>query len=111
MFTLVEPFVKRNIFSSEEEAIQEMVREYVMRQVLELQAQVSNFETKYSMNFQQFRQYLSERSALLVKGDLSNEQRQILGRAVMQEEDDFLDWKAAREILESWLGLRQEIEA
>ena len=110
MVTLIEPFVKRNIFASEEEAIQELVREYVIRQISELQAQVSRFEQKYGMNFRQFRQYLSERSALLVKGDLSDEQRQILGRSVMQEEDDLLDWKATREIFESWLGLRQEIE-
>jgi len=27
----------------------------------------------------------------------------------MQEEDDWLDWKAARELLENWLGLRQEV--
>jgi len=26
----------------------------------------------------------------------------------MQEEDDWLDWKVAREMLENWLGLRQE---
>jgi membrane-bound ClpP family serine protease len=111
MVTLIEPFVKRNIFASEEEAIQEMVRGYVMRQVSELQAQISQFEAKYSMSYQQFRQYLRERSELLVKGDLSDEQRQILGKAVMVEEDDLLDWKVAREILENWLGLRQEIES
>jgi len=63
------------------------------------------------MNYQQFRQYLRERSELLVKDDLSDEKRQILGKAVMVEEDDLLDWKVAREILESWLGLRQEIES
>jgi len=27
----------------------------------------------------------------------------------MQEEDDWLDWKAAQEMIESWIGLRQEI--
>ncbi len=109
MITLIEPFVKRNIFASEEEAIQEMVREYVMRQVSELQTQDDRFEQKYGLNFQQFHQYLGGRSALLAKSNLSDEQRQTLGRSVMQEEDDWLDWKAAREMLESWLGLRQEI--
>jgi hypothetical protein len=29
----------------------------------------------------------------------------------MQEEDDWLDWKVAQEMLESWLGLRQEVAA
>ncbi len=27
----------------------------------------------------------------------------------MEEEDDWLDWKVAKEMLESWLGLRQEV--
>ena len=63
------------------------------------------------MRFEQFAEYLHERSLLLEEGDLSPEQRQILGRAIMQEEDDWLDWKVAREMLESWLGLHREVVA
>jgi hypothetical protein len=29
----------------------------------------------------------------------------------MQEEDDWLDWKVSKEMLESWLGLRREVAA
>jgi len=36
---------------------------------------------------------------------------EVRGTAIMQEEDDWLDWKAAEELLESWLGLRQEVTA
>jgi len=111
MSTLVEPLVRRNIFSSEDEAIQELVREYVVRQVNGLQKEVRQMERKYGLNFQQFEQYLHERSALLASGDLSTEQRQSLSRSVMREEDDWLEWKAAREMLENWLGLRQETGA
>ena len=111
MVTLIEPFVKRNIFASEEEAIQEMARGYVIRQVSELQAQIEKFEGKYGMGFQHFKEYLRERSALLVNGDFSDEQRQTLSRAVMKEEDDWLDWKVTRDMLDSWLGLRQEVGA
>ena len=63
------------------------------------------------MDFQQFSAYLHERSLLLAEGDLSLEQRRALGRAIMREEDDWLDWKVAQEMLESWLGLRQEVGA
>lgn len=63
------------------------------------------------MRFEQFAEYLHERSLLLEEGDLSPEQRQILGRAIRQEEDDWLDWKVAREMLESWLGLHREVVA
>jgi len=52
---------------------------------------------------------LHERSVLLEKSKLSAEQRQVLARAVMQEEDDWLDWKVAQEMIESWIGLQQEI--
>ncbi|MEA2014437.1 MAG: hypothetical protein U9N38_03925 [Thermodesulfobacteriota bacterium] len=34
--------------------------------------------------------------------------RQKLGQAIMQEEDDWLDWKAAQEMLKSWIGVRKE---
>ena len=34
----------------------------------------------------------------------------ILGEDIMLDEDDWLDWKVAEEMLESWLGLRTESE-
>ena len=109
--TTIEPLIKRKIFDTEEEAIRELLREYVLRQIAALQQQVDRFEQKYGMHFQQFGEYLHERSMLLESVDLSLEQRQVLSRAIMQEEDDWLDWKAAWEMLESWLGLRQEVPA
>ena len=111
MTTQVEALIKRNIFASEEEAIRELVRDYVLRQMAILQDGVLQFERKYGMNFQQFNQYLHERSALLEKKTLPTEQLQTLNAAIMQEEDDWLDWKAAREMLENWLGLSQETGA
>jgi len=110
MATPVELLLKRNIFASEEEAISELVREYILRQVDALQTEVHQFERKYGMSFQQFHQYLHERSALLEKKSLSANQLEALNAAIMQEEDDWLDWKAARALLENWLGLRQEVE-
>jgi recombinational DNA repair ATPase RecF len=111
MTTQVEPLIRRNIFTSEEEAIQELVRDYIVRQLEILQNEIHQFERKYGMNFQQFHQYLHERSALLEKKALPMKRLQALNMAVMQEEDDWLDWKAARELLENWLGLRQEAGA
>jgi Arc/MetJ-type ribon-helix-helix transcriptional regulator len=107
--TAIEPLVKRKIFGTEDEAIRELLRDYVLRQIAALRREVVRFERKYSMRFQQFSEYLHERSMLLEKGDLSAEQRQALGQAIMQEEDDWLDWKVAQEMLEGWLGLRQEV--
>lgn len=63
------------------------------------------------MNFERFGEYLYERSALLENDSLSPEKRKVLGRAIMEEEDDWFDWKVAREMLESWLGLREEVSS
>lgn len=109
MSAVMEPLIRRKMFASEEEAIRELLLDYILRQIATLRGETVRFERKYGMRFQQFGEYLHQRSALLKKGELSAEQRQALGRAVMQEEDDWLDWKVAQEMLESWLGLRQEV--
>jgi hypothetical protein len=105
----IEPLIRKKIFNTEEEAIRELMREYVLRQISALRRKTGRFERKYGMRFQQFSDYLHERSVLLEKGELSAKQRQALGQAIMQEEDEWLDWKSAQEMIESWIGLRQEI--
>jgi len=106
---VIEPLIKRKIFATEEQAIQELLREHILRQITALQQDIARFERKYGMHFERFGEYLHERSILLETDRFSSEQRQTLGRTIMQEEDDWLDWKVAKEMLESWLGLRQEV--
>ena len=105
---VMEPLIRRKVFATEEEAVRTLLRQYVLQQVSALQRDMARFEREYGMQFEQFAEYLHERSILLEQGELSPEQRQVLGRAIMQEEDDWLEWKVAREMLENWLGLRQE---
>ncbi|MCG2770324.1 MAG: hypothetical protein ABIK79_02990 [Chloroflexota bacterium] len=107
--SVMEPLIRRKVFATEEEAVRSLLREFILRQINGLQRELTRFERKYGMRFEQFVEYLHERSVLLQDGELPPEQGQVLGRAVMQEEDDWLDWKVAREMLESWLGLRQEV--
>ena len=106
---VMEPLIRRRVFVTEEEAVRSLLRQYVLQRVSALQRELARFERKYGMRFEQFAKYLHERSVLLEEGELSPEQRQVLGQAIMQEEDDWLDWKVGREMLESWLGLRQEV--
>jgi hypothetical protein len=106
---VIESLIKRKFFTTEEEAIREMLKKYILGQIAVLQREMGRFERKYGMHFERFGAYLHERSLLLAGGSLSAEQRQVLGRAIVQEEDDLLDWKVTKEMLESWLGLRQEI--
>ena len=105
----IEPLIRKKIFNTEEEAIRELTREYILRQIAVLRRRIGRFERKHGMRFRQFSDYLHERSVLLEKGELSTEQRQALGQVIMQEEDEWLDWKSAQEMIESWIGLRQEI--
>lgn len=106
----IEPLLRRKLFATEEDAINQLVSEYVLRQIAEKQRELSDFERKYGMSFEQFGEYLHERSRLLSESALTAEQHKVLGQAVMQEEDDWLEWKMTKEMLESWLGLRMETE-
>ncbi|MBM3189283.1 MAG: hypothetical protein FJZ90_11245, partial [Chloroflexi bacterium] len=101
----VESLVRRRIFADEEQATRELVRDYILRQIAALQRELARFERKYGMSYQHFSEYLHERSVLLEAGRLGAQERQTLGQAIMQEEDDWLDWKAAQEMLDGWLGL------
>lgn len=107
--SVIEPLLKRRIFATEEEAIRTLMQQYILQQIDTLQQTLAHFEQKYGLGFQQFTDYLHERSRLLEREQLTVEQRRVLGQAVMQEEDDWLDWKVAQEMLQSWLGIRQEV--
>ena len=106
---VIGPLVERKLFATEEDAVRTLLRDYMLRQIAVWRRTIVRFEKKYGMRFEQFAQYLHERSILLQSDELSSEQRQVLGRIVMMEEDDWLDWKVARDMLESWLGLRREV--
>jgi hypothetical protein len=76
----IEPLIRRKIFATEEEAIRELLRDYVLREIARLQREITRFERKYGMRFQQFATYLHERSVLLEQGEFPPEQRQALGQ-------------------------------
>jgi hypothetical protein len=63
---------------------------------------------RHGMSFEQFSAYLKARSALLSNGQLDASQKKSVAQAVMNEEEDWLDWKIARDFLEAWLGLKDE---
>lgn len=100
---IIEPFVRRGLFASPEQAVTEMARDYVLRQIEHHQAIVQKLQTRYGMTYEQFEDYLRARSETLQAVP-----DPALNLAVMAEEDDALDWKIAREMLRSWLGLQIE---
>ena len=106
---VLEPLIRRKVFANEQAAVREITRDFVRHQVEVLIRQTRGFEQRYGMSFNSFEEYLHTRSALLTSGDIEPAQKQRLGQALMREEDDGLDWKAAQEMLDSWLSLDQEV--
>src|SRR3972149_5252455 len=100
---IVEPLVRRRIFPTNEEAGRELVTDFVMRQIDESRAKIEELEKRYSMPFEQFCGYLKERSTLLITGQIDPEQRKKVAQSIVQEEEDWLDWKIARDSLQDWL--------
>jgi len=107
----IQPLISKGIFNTEEEAIRELLLDYILRNIAGRRREIRRLERKYGMHFDRFREYIHERSVLLESGNLSPEERRTLGQAIMQNEDDWLDWKAAQEMLESWIGVRREVAA
>ena len=107
----LEHLIRRRVFPTEESAVRELTRDYVLRQIDALQSKIGDFERQYGMKYNAFGEYLRERSGLLASGEGVGEEQTQLGQAIMQEEDDLLEWKAAEEMVENWLGLRQEMDA
>ena len=103
---IVQPFVERGLFDSPESAITEMARDYVVRQVERYQRVIEAMEAKYGMSYSQFEAYLRLRAA-----QLQSSPEPSLNQALMAEEEDALDWKIARDMLHSWLGLQSEVAA
>lgn len=103
--------IKRKIFKTEEEAIKNLLRDYILKQITGLRRQIGRFERNTGMHFEQFNDYIHDRSVLLETSNLPAEQRLNLNRDIMRDEDTWLDWKVANEMLDSWLGIIREIAA
>ena len=104
--TFVEPFVRRGLFDSPEKAVTEMVRDYVLRQTERYREIIEAMEAKHGMTYGQFSAYLKSRS-----DTLASNPDPTLNQALMAEEEDVQEWKMAREMLESWLGLEAEADS
>ena len=103
--SILAPLIQNRVFTDEETAVRELVQSYIQRQIERLRSEIQTLKDKYGMEYAQFNAYLHERSQVLINDSLTSEERRSLSQAVMEEEDDWLEWKARRELLDSWLGL------
>lgn len=102
----LEPFMRRGLFSSPELAVMEMAREYVLHQIDHYRFVIDGLQAKHGMPYEQFEAYLKSRSVLLAANPSPE-----LNQAIIAEEEDALDWKIARDMLQRWLGLQVEVGA
>ena len=58
------------------------------------QTTIDSLQSRYGMTYEQFETYLQHRADKLLRTPNKN-----LNQAIMREENDALDWKAAREML------------
>ncbi len=80
---IVKPLVLSGIYKNEEVALKEIIRDHVLRKTQKYKHVISEFQAKYKLSFEEF----SEK---------------IKNKATVAEEDDWMDWKAAIEMSETW---------
>lgn len=106
---ILEPFVRQQLFPTTEEAARRLALEYVKQHIQSHRRKVARLERKYGMAFGEFGRYLRQRSSRLQSSSLTPSEKKRLGRAVMNEEEDWLEWKAISEMLDSWIKLDREL--
>ena len=84
--------VAAGVYKDEEAAIKAMAIEQIERKITAYREQVQIFERKYQ-------QTLDEHGRLLQ------------GKATMEEEDEWMDWKSAVVMLDAWQKALQEVLA
>ncbi|MEA3351426.1 MAG: hypothetical protein U9Q82_12450 [Chloroflexota bacterium] len=103
--TVIEPFVQRGLFENFEKAVTTMAYDYVLHQVERYQTTITHLQNKYGMDYEHFEAYLKARSTTLAAAPNLE-----LNQAIMLEEEDALNWKIARDMLASWLGVQLEVK-
>ena len=88
---LTEPFVQAGLYTNSGLALKYIVIDYLDRQIHQAQTEIQNYEHKYQQSF--------------IKWSAS-----ISGQATIDEEDDWMEWEAAHDMLSGWQQIRIEIE-
>jgi hypothetical protein len=107
--TILEPFVRQQLFPTTEDAARRLAMDYVQKHIQSHQRKTVRLERKYGMSFSTFEKHLHQRATRLRSASLKPAEKRNLGRAIMDEEQDWLEWKATREMLVNWLRLKDEL--
>ncbi|MCP4148308.1 MAG: hypothetical protein GY757_11210 [bacterium] len=80
---LVKPLVMTGIYSDSASALKAVVIDYIERKRMEYETIIDSFRQKYEKSFEEF-------------------SRDIMDTASIEDEDDWMEWKGALEMRQSW---------
>ena len=86
---IVEPFVEEGIYSDREEVLKNLRDEFIDQKIRENQREIEKFREKYGRSFEEFTENIE-------------------GEAKVDEEDDWIRWEAARNMMEKWKKVGKE---
>ena len=82
---------KQGYYGSQEEALKSLVLRHVQEQTDETEQEIARFQKKYGTSFEKWSDSL-------------------VGKATIEEEDDWMEWESARDMLESWQRIKADVE-
>lgn len=88
---LTEPLVRSGVYSSPEQALKYIILDYIERQIALGEAEIKRYEAKYQCTFAEWTESLS-------------------GQASLADEDDWMEWEAALDMLDGWRQIKAIVE-
>ncbi len=87
---ITKPFITAGIYKDEKSALTDITLDYISRKIDQYNNIISTFKKKYSCDFDQF-------------------SAQIQNQASLENEDDWMEWKSAIEMRQSWKNANKMI--
>lgn len=88
--TVAHSLIVAGLYKNEESAIKAMAIEQIERKIISYREQVSALEKKHHLFLEEYSRHLE-------------------GKATMEEEDEWMEWKGAAVMLEAWQKSLQEM--
>lgn len=86
---LAKPFIEAGIYNSSEAFVRELVKDVAANRIETYQRTIKRYEAKY--------------------GSFERLGKKIKGRATPKQEDEWMEWEAARNMLKAWKSVAREL--
>ena len=107
-------FVSQGKYRTQSDALRAIALDHVDRKIALYQGRVKRFEKKYRVSTDG----KNKRSPRLLTNDFAEHWRvfhkfteRLKNRATIPQEDDWMDWEAALEMVEGWQKLKRTLES